>query len=110
MPGNIHVRRASGSGRKLTSDDMVQLESLSSSVLAETMKPYTDSALSSPASSVGELVTERWVAGGQCRRDGSASSNNQSEAMKVDVNMESLLEEKILEFDHITPTSSVSNP
>jgi len=109
LPGNIHVRRASGSGRKLTSDDMVQLESLSPSLLAETMKPYMDSAPSSPASSVDESGNEKWVAGTRRRRHGSASSNNQSEALKVDVNMESLLEEKMPEFDHMTPASSVSN-
>ena len=103
------MRRASGSGRKLTSDDMVQLESLSPSLLAETMKPYMDSAPSSPASSVDESGNEKWVAGTRRRRHGSASSNNQSEALKVDVNMESLLEEKMPEFDHMTPASSVSN-
>ena len=51
----------------------------------------------------------RWIAGARRRRHGSASSNNQSEALKDEVNMESLLEEKMPEFDHMTPTSSVYN-
>ena len=103
LPGNIHVRRASGSGRKLTPDDMKQLESLSPSLSKELMKPSCESLSPSQKDSL-EAGRDRWPLVIE-HRPFDSDVSMQGDGLKCD----RLTEERLQEFDErLSIASSVS--